>query len=249
MPKSGSSSHLHNAGAQYVTCHIAYFRRIMCKKVIRHKNYKNWSTEELDQANICFTTRPLTPITESNYKEKIKKNEVSGNKKLAFCVAKGEADDSEPWATQYVADISTGAITCTTRAKDVATILWHQHSNTYNSKRAVQVPFEEASHVVKRKTKSTETENQYGKRRVPEMPSEEEINNTNADDTGAIMSINKSLKYTMGLGKKALKEKIEENKEFVELLGHYIVSFDDNCSVPSFKHVILSFVTYHTFIL
>lgn len=82
------------------------------------------------------------------------------------------------------------------------------------------MPFEEASHVVKRKRKSTETENQYGKRRVPEMPSEGEIDNTNAADTGAIMSINKSLKYTMNLGKKALKEKIE-NKEFVELLGQY----------------------------
>ncbi|CAC5370580.1 unnamed protein product [Mytilus coruscus] len=176
------------------------------------------------QTNICFTTRPITPITESIYKENIKKNEITRNKKLAFCTAKG-ADDSEPWATQYEADISAGTITSTTLAKDVATILWCKHSNTYDSKRAIQVPSEEAGHVVKCKRKSTETENQYGKRRVPEMPPEEEIDNTNADDTGAIMSINTSRKYTMSLGKKALKEKIE-NKDFcVDLFKQTILQF------------------------
>ncbi|CAC5408748.1 recQ [Mytilus coruscus] len=53
------------------------------------------------------------------------KNEITRHKKLA----KGEADDSEPWATQFVADASTGTITSTKRAKDVVTILWRQHSN------------------------------------------------------------------------------------------------------------------------
>ncbi|VDI46803.1 Hypothetical predicted protein [Mytilus galloprovincialis] len=138
-------------------------------------------------------------------------------------MAKGEAHDPESWASQFLKDISSGTIKSTTKAKDIATILWRQHSNSYDSKRAVQLPSEEAGHVVKRKRKSTETEYEYRKRRVAEIPSAEEIDDTNADDTAAItaMSIQNSLKYTMSLGKKELKEKLEENKDFVEILGQY----------------------------
>ncbi|CAG2186333.1 unnamed protein product [Mytilus edulis] len=180
--------------------------------VTRHNNnyFMNWSTEQLslDQANICAITRPLKPITDSSYKENIKKNEVTRNKKLAFCMAKGEAHDPEPWATQFVTDVSSGTIRSTTKAKDAATILWRQHSNSYDSKRAVQLPSEEAGHVVKRKRKSTETEYEYRKRRVAEIPSAKETDDTNADDTAAIttMSIKSFLKYTTSLGKKELKE-------------------------------------------
>ena len=50
---------------------------------------------------------------------------------------------------------------------------------------------------------STETKYEYRKRRVAEIPSAEEIDDTNVDDTSAItaMSTKKSLKYTMSLGK------------------------------------------------
>ncbi|CAG2200750.1 unnamed protein product [Mytilus edulis] len=66
--------------------------------------------------------------------------------------------NKKPWATQFLADVSSGTIKSTTEAKDAATILWRQHSSSYDSKRAVQLPSEEAGHVVKRKRKSTETE-------------------------------------------------------------------------------------------
>ena len=58
---------------------------------------------------------------------------------------------------------------------------------------------------------------------MAEIPSAKEIDDTHADDTAAItaMSIKNSLKYTMSLGKKELKEKLEENKNFVEMLGQY----------------------------
>ena len=51
------------------------------------------------------------------------------------------------------------------------------------------------------------------------MPSEEEKNNINADDTETITALN-SLKY-MSLGKRELEENIEESKEFVKMLGQY----------------------------
>ncbi|CAC5400805.1 Ryncolin-2,Fibrinogen C domain-containing protein 1-A,Microfibril-associated glycoprotein 4,Ficolin-1-A,Ryncolin-1,Tenascin,Fibrinogen C domain-containing protein 1-B,Fibrinogen C domain-containing protein 1 [Mytilus coruscus] len=71
----------------------------------------------------------------------------------------------------------------------VQILVQDKHSITYDSKRAIQVPSEEAGHVVKLKRKSTEPGYQYRKRRVTEMPSEEEIDNTNADDTAAITAM------------------------------------------------------------
>jgi hypothetical protein len=63
----------------------------------RHKNnyFKNWSTQELDDADVCHIPRPLQDITDNIFKEHIKKNEVTRNRKLQFCIVAAESATQE----------------------------------------------------------------------------------------------------------------------------------------------------------
>jgi hypothetical protein len=69
----------------------------------RHKNnyFKDGSTQELDDADVSHITRPLQDITDNIFKEHIKKNEVTRNRKLQFCLEAAESDNPPTWATQF----------------------------------------------------------------------------------------------------------------------------------------------------
>jgi hypothetical protein len=110
------------------------------------------------------------------------------------------------------------------RVKDAATILWRQHSPSYDNNRAVQIPSTEPGHTVRRKRKSSETEYQYRKRQVVTSNStNEESNQTIDEDEAAVtaMSIHRSLKFAMSLGKKDLLEKIKQEEDLVQLLQEH----------------------------
>ena len=190
----------------------------------RHKNnyFKNWSSQELDDANICHITRPLKEISDNIYKEQNKKNEVTRNKKLQFCIETAESDNAPLWATEFHNQITNGQLKSTTKVKDAATLLWRQHSTNYDSSRAVQVQSTEPGHTVRRKRKSSETEYQYRKRRAVTVTSDDETH-TDDDDSAAVtaMSIHRSLRFAMSLGKKELLEKIKENEDLVQLLKEH----------------------------
>ena len=77
-----------------------------------------------------------------------------------------------------------------------------------NCLRAVQIPSTEPGHTVRRKRKSSETEYQYRKRQaVTSNSTNEESNQTIDEDEAAVtaMSIHRSLKFAMSLGKKDLQ--------------------------------------------
>ena len=72
--------------------------------------------------------------------------------------------------------------------------------------------------TVRRKRKSSETEYQYRKRQaVTSNSTNEESNQTIDEDEAAVtaMSIHRSLKFAMSLGKKDLLEKIKEEEDLV----------------------------------
>ena len=106
--------------------------------VARHKNdyFKNWTSQQLD--DIDNITRPIEPVTPEIYSERIKKNEVSRNKKLTHCINMATSENAPNWAKDFLQELSSGAINSTTKAKDQATILWRKNSSSYDSKRAVQ---------------------------------------------------------------------------------------------------------------
>jgi hypothetical protein len=78
----------------------------------RHKNnyFKNWSTQELDDADVCHITRPLQDITDNIFKEHIKKNEVTRNRKQQFCIETAESDNPPTWATEFYNQITNGQL-------------------------------------------------------------------------------------------------------------------------------------------
>ena len=106
----------------------------------RHKNdyFKKWTSQQLDY--IDNITRPIEPVMPAIYSERIKKNEVSRNKKLTHCISMATSENAPNWAKDFLQELSLGAINSTTKAKDQATILWRENSSSYDSKRTVQVP-------------------------------------------------------------------------------------------------------------
>ena len=169
--------------------------------VCRHKNnyFKEWSTEQLDAAGIDDITRPLQPITSDIYSANVKKNELTRNKKLQYCLDQGTSDNPPTWATDFIRDLQTDVINGVTSAKDTATTLWRQHSSLYDSKRAVQMPSSQPNgHAVKRKRQSNETEYQYRKRVHTENEQEQTEEDDDISDDPNIemaLSIRTSLKY------------------------------------------------------
>jgi hypothetical protein len=109
--------------------------------VARHKNdyFKNWTSQQLD--DIDNITRPIEPVTPEIYSERIKKNEVSRNKKLTHCINMATSENAPNWAKYFLQELSSGAINSTTKAKDQATILWRENSSSYDSKRAVTATY------------------------------------------------------------------------------------------------------------
>lgn len=104
--------------------------------ITRHKHnyFKDWTDQPLDEAGIDNITRPLQPITSELYSTNVKKNEVTRNKKLQYCIAMAASDDSPAWATQFVDDLESGVIKSVTEAKDQASTLWRQHSTAYDGR-------------------------------------------------------------------------------------------------------------------
>ena len=82
----------------------------------------------------------------------------------------------------------------------------------------------EPGHTVRRKRKSSETEYQYRKRQTVTSNSINEGSNQTIDEDEAAvtaMSIHRSLKFAMSLGKKDLLEKIKEEEDLVQLLQEH----------------------------
>ena len=84
--------------------------------VARHKNdyFKNWTSQQLD--DIDNITRPIEPVTPEIYSERIKKNEVSRNKKLTHCINMATSENAPNWAKDFLQELSLGAINSTTKA-------------------------------------------------------------------------------------------------------------------------------------
>ena len=82
--------------------------------------FKNWTSQQLyDIDNI---TRPIEPVTPEIYSERIKKNEVSRNKKMTHCINMATSENAPNWAKDFLQELSSGAINSTTKAKDQATV-------------------------------------------------------------------------------------------------------------------------------
>ena len=76
--------------------------------VARHKNdyFKNWTSQQLyDIDNI---TRPIEPVTPEIYSERIKKNEVSRNKKMTHCINMATSENAPNWAKDFLQELSSG---------------------------------------------------------------------------------------------------------------------------------------------
>jgi len=70
--------------------------------VARPKNdyFKNWTSQHLD--DIDNITRPIGPVTPEIYSERIKKNEVSRNKKLTHCINMATSENAPNWAKDFL---------------------------------------------------------------------------------------------------------------------------------------------------
>ena len=190
--------------------------------VARHKNdyFKNWTSQQLD--DIDNNTRPIEPVTPEIYSERIKKNEVSRNKKLTQCINMATSENAPNWAKDFLQELSSGAINSTTKAKDQATILWRENSSSYDSKRAVQVPSQQPTgHAVKRKRQDDETEYQYRKRLLANTQdnNEDDI----ADDPNIETAIKNSLHDIMRMTKQQLQQNISNSQETVDVLRQHTV--------------------------
>jgi hypothetical protein len=64
-------------------------------------------------------TRPIEPVTPAIYSERIKKNEVSRNKKLTHCINMATSENAPNWAKDFLQELSSGAINSTTKAKKI----------------------------------------------------------------------------------------------------------------------------------
>jgi hypothetical protein len=75
-----------------------------------------------------------------------------------------------PDSCECTTQIQSGEIKSITKAKDLASTLWCEHSSTYDNKRAVQplVDNPGTGHSIKRTRTDDETQYQYRKRRIEE---------------------------------------------------------------------------------
>ena len=65
--------------------------------ILRHNHnyFKDWSIEQLNSDDILDSARPLSPpITNDIHQANIKKNEVSRNRRLAFCITSAETENA-----------------------------------------------------------------------------------------------------------------------------------------------------------
>jgi hypothetical protein len=62
------------------------------------------------------------------------------------------SDDPPAWALDFIDNLRSGDISSVTKAKDIASDLWRQHSTDYDSNRAVHVKSTDigTGHTVKR---------------------------------------------------------------------------------------------------
>jgi hypothetical protein len=69
--------------------------------------FKNWTSQQLyDIDNI---TRPIEPVTPEIYSERIKKNEVSRNKKMTHCINMATSENAPNWAKDFLQELSSGS--------------------------------------------------------------------------------------------------------------------------------------------
>jgi len=80
--------------------------------IARHKyNYfKGWTSDHLNASSIDISIKPIQPITPELFTDKIKKNEILRNKKLAYCVDLATKDDSPAWATNLYRELTANNI-------------------------------------------------------------------------------------------------------------------------------------------
>ena len=196
----------------------------------KHNYFKDWTSDQLETSTADSLVKPIQPITSEVYNDRIKKNEVTRNKKLSYCVDIAAKEDAPNWAKKFYDDLCTNKISSTTKAKDLASSLWRQYSPEYDNKRAVQVPSSQPGHNVKRKRRENEAEYTYRKRLAAENAVSTNMNEI-ADDPAAetAMSIQPSLKYIMQLNKAQLQAKIADSSESVEILKQHgsMKTFED----------------------
>jgi hypothetical protein len=60
--------------------------------------------------DVC-STKPIEPVTPQIYSERIKKNEVSRNKKLTHCINMATSENAPNWAKDFLQELSSGAWT------------------------------------------------------------------------------------------------------------------------------------------
>ena len=85
--------------------------------VARHKNdyFKNWTSQQLD--DIDKITRPIEPVTPEIHSERIKKKEVSRNKKLTHCINMATSENAPNWAKDFLQELSSGLSTLQLKPK------------------------------------------------------------------------------------------------------------------------------------
>lgn len=94
----------------------------------KYNYFKGWTSDQLNASSIDTSMKPIQPITPELLTDKIKKNEIHRNKKLAYCVDFATKDDSPAWATNFYSELTANNIKFVTEAKVVAATLWiHQN--------------------------------------------------------------------------------------------------------------------------
>jgi hypothetical protein len=117
-----------------------------------HNYFKDWPLDKFNLEDIPETARPLQLVTADICTQHIRKNEPSGNRRLPFCITMANSDDPPAWALDFINNLRSGDISSVTKAKDIASDLWRQHSTDYDSNRAVHVKSTDigTGHTVKR---------------------------------------------------------------------------------------------------
>lgn len=191
----------------------------------QHDYFQGWTRQQLTDSILADHIKPREPITKEDLKRELTRNELIRNRKLSYCIEMAATNNSPTWSTDFIKDIENGTLKSLTQAKDAATVLWKQHSSTYDQSKAVQVPALEANgHNVLKKRHSTETQYQYRKRQMIKK-NQTPLDRTpeNEETAGIAFSVATSVKYILNLKKDEMKDKLAEKSETVEKLkqsGH-----------------------------
>ena len=125
------------------------------------------------------------------------------------------------WAIDFKTQIQSGEIKSITKAKDLASTLWREHSSTYDNKRPVQLPVDNpgTGHSIKRTRTDDETQYQYRKRHIEEHSQEPVYQEQEDPRIEKALTVKNIMQTIMRMNKEDLKKTLAEKKDTMEELA------------------------------